>query len=125
MEGEALLDRILENTPPLEPLHVEPESSHAEVSSVDAKSIAPIQRSSPKQEDPEEGFQPSDFPFFENDLLKDFGNTLKYSYQKKPLVPFTPLDPLDKEILKESIKELTAIMSSEWVDEVEHSSEEF
>jgi hypothetical protein len=27
-EGEALLDRILENTPPLEPLWVEPELSH-------------------------------------------------------------------------------------------------
>jgi hypothetical protein len=36
----------------------------------------------------------------------------------------TPLDPFDKEILKENIKELTAIMSNEWVEEVEHSSRE-
>jgi hypothetical protein len=49
---------------------------------------------------------------------------LKYSYKKRPPVPVTPLDLLDKEILKESIKELTTILSSKWVDEVEHSSEE-
>jgi hypothetical protein len=31
---------------------------------------------------------------------------------------------LNKEFLRESIRELTAIMSSEWVEEAEHSSEE-
>ena len=31
---------------------------------------------------------------------------------------------MDKEFLKESIKELTAIMSSEWVEETELSFEE-
>ena len=35
-EGEALLDHILENTPPLEPLWVEPMSSHEQVSSTKA-----------------------------------------------------------------------------------------
>ena len=47
-KGEALLDRILENTPPLEPLRVEPESSHEEVSSAESKPLPPIQRPSPK-----------------------------------------------------------------------------
>ena len=75
IEGEALLDRILENTPPLELLRVEPESSHEEVSSAKAEPIPPIQRPSPKLETPEEGFQPSDFPFFEDKLFDDFGNT--------------------------------------------------
>ena len=32
--------------------------------------------------------------------------------------------PAGQGILKETIKELTTIMSSEWVEEVEHSSEE-
>jgi hypothetical protein len=33
--------------------------------------------------------------------------------------------PLDKDFFRESIKELTAIMSREWIEEVEYSSEEF
>jgi hypothetical protein len=33
------------------------------------------------------------------------------------------LDLLDKEFLKESIRELTTIMSKEWIEEVESSSE--
>ena len=89
-----------------------------------AEPITSLERPSPKPEDPEEGFQPWDLPPFEDELFEYFKNTSKYSCQKKPLVPFTPLDPLDKEILKESIKELTAIMSSEWVEEAERSSEE-
>jgi len=40
-EGEALLDHILENTP-LEPLHVEPKSSHEKVYSAEAEPITPI-----------------------------------------------------------------------------------
>ena len=36
-EGEALQDRILENSPPLEPLRVEPMLSHEEVSSAEAE----------------------------------------------------------------------------------------
>ena len=123
-EGEALLDRILENTPPLEPLCVEPMLSHEEVSSVKAEPSLSIHEPSPKPEDPKEGLQPLNLPPFEDDLFKDFGNTLKYSCQKKPPVPITPLGPLDEEFLKESIQELTAIMSSEWVEEAERSSEE-
>ena len=123
-EGEALLDRILENTSSLEPLHVEPKPSHEEVSSAKAEPITPLERPSPEPEDPEEGFQPSNLPYFEDDLFKEFRNTSKYSCQKRPPVPFTPLEPLDKESLRESIKELTAILSSEWVEEVERSSKE-
>ena len=122
-EGEALLDHILENTPPLEPLHVEPDLSHEEVSLAKANPIASVGRPSPEPEDPEEGFQPSDLSFFEDDLFEEFGNTSNYSCQKKPPVPVTTLDPLDKEFLRESIKELTTIMSSEWIEELELSSE--
>ena len=122
--GGALLNRILENTPPLEPLHVEPESSHEEVSLAKAEPIIPIQRPSPESETLEEGFQPSEFPYFMDEFHEDFGNTLKYSYQNWPPVLVTPLDPLDKEFLRESVKELIAIMSSEWVEEAELSSRE-
>jgi hypothetical protein len=34
------------------------------------------------------------------------------------------LGPLNEELLRESIRELTAIMSSEWVEEAERSSKE-
>ena len=98
--------------------------SHEEVSSVEVEPKLSIQEPSPELEDLEEGLQPSDLPPFEDDLFEDFGNALKYSCQKKPPVPITPLSPLDEEFLRESIRELTAIMSSEWVEEAERSSEE-
>ena len=52
VEGEALLDRILENTPPLEPICVEPELNHEEVSSAEAEPIKPLERPLPEPEDP-------------------------------------------------------------------------
>jgi hypothetical protein len=97
---------------------------HEEASSAKTEPTSYIQESSSKPEDPEEGFQPSNLPPFEDDLFKDFKNTSNYLCQRKPPVPATPLDPLDKDVLRESIKELTAIMSSEWVEEAEQSSEE-
>ena len=78
-EGEALLDHIVENTPPLEPLRVEPKPSHEEVCSAEAKHLAPLERSSPEPENLEEGFQPSNLPYFEDDFYDDFGDTSKYS----------------------------------------------
>ena len=44
VEGEALLYRILENTPLLEPLHVEPEHSHEEISLAKAKPITSLEK---------------------------------------------------------------------------------
>jgi hypothetical protein len=108
-KGEALLDCILENTLPLEPLQVEPKLSHEEVSLAVAEPIPSIERPSPEPEDSKEGFQPSDLSYFEDEFLEDFENTLNYACQKRPPVPVT-LEPLDKEFLRESIKELTAIL---------------
>ena len=84
---------------------------HEEVSSAEAEPTLSIQEPSPEPKDPDQGLQPLDLPPFEDDLFKDFGNTLNYSCQRKPPVPITPLDPLDKDFLKENIKELIAIMS--------------
>ena len=47
-EGEALLDHILENTPPLEPLRLEPMLSHEEVSSAKAEPTLSIQELLPE-----------------------------------------------------------------------------
>ena len=74
-EGEALLDRILENTPPLEPLLVEPMFRHEEASSTKAEPTTYTQESSPEPKDLEDGYQPSDLPPFEDDLFEDFRNT--------------------------------------------------
>jgi len=52
-----------------------PKSIHEEISSAEAELIPPIQRPSPKPEIPEEGFQPLDFPFFEDELFDDFENS--------------------------------------------------
>ena len=49
---------------------------------------------------------------------------MNYGCQKRPPISVTPSKPLDKEFLRESIKELTSIMSSEWSKEVEHLSKE-
>ena len=108
----------------LEPLHVEPKPSHEEVSLAEAEPITPLERPSPELEVLEEGFQPSDLPYFEDGMFEEFGDTSNYSCQKRPPVQVTPLKPLDKELLKESIKELTTILSNEWVEEVECASEE-
>ena len=58
VEGEALVDHNLENTPLQEPLSVEPEPSHEEVSSTEAELLTPLERPSHEPKDPEGGFQP-------------------------------------------------------------------
>ena len=83
-----------------------------------------LERPLPEPKGLEEGFQRSDLPYFKDDFFKDFRNTSKYSCQKRPPIPITPHEPLDDAFLKESIKELTALISSELVHEVEHSSKE-
>jgi hypothetical protein len=114
----------------LEPLYVELDPIHEEVSLAKADPVTPIERPSPEPKDLEEGFQPCytnrehslvRIPFLEDNIFEDFGNTSNYGCQKRPPVLVTPSESLDKEFLKESIKELTAIMSSEWSKEVEHS----
>jgi len=99
-------------------------SSHEEVSSAKAKPTFSIQETSPEPEDLKGGLQPSDLPPFEDDLFDEFGNTSNYLCQRRPPVPVTTLDPLDEKFLRESIRELTSIMSNEWVEEAKFSPEE-
>jgi hypothetical protein len=71
----------------------------------------------------EEEIQPLDFPLdIEEDLFQNFRNTSTYRHQKRPPVSVSPFDPLDKASLKETIKGLTTIISSEWLQEGELSS---
>ena len=84
MEGEALLDHILEITSSTKPLRVEPKSSHEEVSSAKFEPLLPTLLDStlgpsPKLGTLEEEIQPAELPFFKEELFKDFGNTSNYS----------------------------------------------
>jgi hypothetical protein len=76
--------------------------SHEEVSSAEAEPTLSIQKPSLEPEDLEESLQPSDLPPYEDEVFKDFGNTSNYSSQKKPLVPNTPVDPLDEGFLEKT-----------------------
>jgi hypothetical protein len=78
----------------------------------------------PEPEDPKEDPEPMDLPSFDDDLFEDFGNTSNYLCQKKPPTPNPPSVLLDKEFLRKSIKELSAILSTEWLEEIEQSMEE-
>jgi len=116
-KGEALLDRILENTSFTETFPLVEPSSCEEVPLIESESL-------PLTNPEEEKIQPSALPFeFEDDLFEDYGNTSNYLYQKRPLVPVGPTEPLNKAFLKETVRDLTAIMSSEWVEEGELYSE--
>lgn len=53
-----------------------------------------------------------EFPYqFEDEVFEDFGNSSNYYCEPKPQFP--------KVFLNETIKELSAIMSEEWLKEVE------
>ena len=129
-EGEALLDRILKNTSFTETLPLVEPSSCEEVPLIESASSPLNNPDSTTEPFPELGtlgdeeIQPSVVPFeFEDDLFEDYGNTSNYLYQKRPPVPVGPTEPLDKAFLKETVRDLTAVMSSEWVEEGELSSE--
>jgi hypothetical protein len=117
-EGEALLDC---NTSPLEPLCVELEPCFEEVSSAEAETNAQPETSSPEPDELRENPLPYALPCFDDNFIDDFGNYSKYNKKKINHVRVTP-EP-DHDSLKESIKELTAIMSNEWTNERESSSE--
>jgi hypothetical protein len=123
-EGEALLVQILENTPLLEPIRVEPLLQHEEASSAEAELSLPKEELLPEPEDPKEDPDPMDLPPFDDHLFEDFGNNSNYLYQKKPPTPNPPSDLLDKEFLRKYVKEFSTILSTGWLEETEQSMEE-
>jgi hypothetical protein len=48
---------------------------------------------------------------FGDDLLEDFGNTSNYQCKRKPMTPVTPPDPDEVAYFKDTVRELTAIMT--------------
>nr|CAE03894.2 OSJNBb0026I12.2 [Oryza sativa Japonica Group] len=56
------------------------------------------------------------------DSMKTMG-TMNYFIKRKPPAPLPPPDPIEYQYLKETVQELTSIMSDEWLKEAELSSE--
>ena len=55
------------------------------------------------------------------EIFEDFGNTSRYFCQKRPPSLVTPTDPLEEDFLRETIQELTTLISNEWLQEGESS----
>jgi len=64
---------------------------------------------------------------FEDELFSDFGNTLNYYAIRKSSAPSAPNqhlpDPTEEKFLKKTVKELTTIISNEWLGESKFSLE--
>nr|AAN04949.1 Putative retroelement [Oryza sativa Japonica Group] len=135
-EGKTILDRILENTSFMtqsnepqpeasmskieEPLTIEPLAEPStSASSIDEK--VPEQPSVENEE-----IQTFDCAaiMFREGFDEDYGNTLNYFSKRKPPVPLSPPDPMELGFLRETVRELTSIMSDEWLREAERSSED-
>nr|AAX95476.1 hypothetical protein [Oryza sativa Japonica Group]AAX95812.1 retrotransposon protein, putative, unclassified [Oryza sativa Japonica Group]ABA93059.1 retrotransposon protein, putative, unclassified [Oryza sativa Japonica Group] len=115
-EGRELLDLILENDS-FGRSEAVPEVKiiREELLHVDSEPDSSAKSPSQLQELEEEEIHPTENPFqFEEDLLEDYGNTLNYSCEKRPPTKVNSNDPLDKAMLKETVKKLTTIMSNEW-----------
>jgi len=66
---------------------------------------------------------------FEDELFDEYGNTLNYHTIRRPQKPRKssfheePLDPSKEDFLKKTTKELVSIISNEWLEESELSSD--
>ena len=64
---------------------------------------------------------------FEDELFDEYGNTLNYHTTRRPQksrksLHEEPLDPSEEAFLKKTTKELVSIISNEWLEESELSS---
>ena len=130
-EGRAILDKILDNSCFLDlPTDETPETVKTleEPAPSAASSSLSLTKSEDSEPSPEPGtsgegeIQPQMFPLeFEDDLFQDFGNTSNYRCRPKPANLVSSPNPLDEKFLKETVRELTLIMSDEWLEDVEES----
>jgi hypothetical protein len=141
-EGEAILQKILENTPytgiydefAKEEKEVEPspepkDEEHTTESKIPSNPSNDFVATEPPTEGTHHTLQ-SDEPLpsmflseIKVDLFEDFGNASNLPVQVKPRGPFTPLvdndGPCNDSFVMEHIKGLSAIMSHEWLVETE------
>jgi hypothetical protein len=132
-EGREVLNRILDGTSFVcihEPIPTEPEMRQEETSEIESEHLEsqsidltpePSPELKPETPEEEDHLPPEFLQSIECDFFEDFGNTSRYFYQKRPSVPITPMDPSEENYLHETIQELTALMSNEWLQEGESS----
>ena len=61
---------------------------------------------------------PLELPFeFKEDIFEDYGNTLNFPIQARPLAQTTSSDPHEESVHIEHIKSLSLVMSYEWLRE--------
>nr|AAN04142.1 Putative retroelement [Oryza sativa Japonica Group]AAN04202.1 Putative retroelement [Oryza sativa Japonica Group]ABB46801.2 hypothetical protein LOC_Os10g07160 [Oryza sativa Japonica Group] len=135
LEGKIILDRILESTsfmaqsdepPPEVSVSKIEEPSTIESQSEPSTSTGSIDEKVPLQPSvANEEIQTSDHAaiLLRDGFDEDYGNTLNYFSKKKPLVPLPPPDLMELGFLRETVRELTSIMSDEWLREAELSYE--
>jgi hypothetical protein len=145
-EGEAILEKILENTPytgifdeflkeekEVEPSPDQQEEIHATESKIPlnpSNDLVIEESPTMKTQNMLESDEPHPSTFLseiENGLFEDLGNSSNFLVQVKPLEHSSPF--MDDDVshndpfLMEHIKGLSAIMSREWLVEMELSSE--
>ena len=95
-----------------EPSEIESEPSKSP--SVDSiYQTAPEHKSKTSEE--EDPSPPEFLRSIEPDVFEDFGNTSRYFCQKRPPSSVTPTDPLEENFHRETIQELTTLISNEWL----------
>jgi hypothetical protein len=136
-EGREILTKILENTPytsiPNDPSEDVVETApEEEPMIVEPKPLAtPLEATTILQvlEPPKEEEIPlsQDMFKFKEYLFSNFGNTSNYCVIRKYLAPSAPnqhlSNPTEDKFLKENVKELTTIISNDWLRESELSHE--
>ena len=105
---------VIEKTLEEEPVIVEPEPL---ATPLEASTVLQIPEPPKKEE-----ILPLENMFeFEEDLFSDFGNTSNYHAIRKSSAPLAPnqhlSDPTEEKFLKKTVKELTTIVSNEWLRE--------
>ena len=127
--GRSIITKILENIPKKEddkPLEEESQIAEPE-SLLDPSPTSAV----PNPEPPKKEKTPiSDFMLeFEDGLFDEYGNTSNYHTMRRPHKSrkssshVEPLDPSEKAFLKKNMKELVSIISNEWLEESELSSD--
>ena len=96
-----------------------------ESESPESQLVDSIYETTPKHKseilDEEDPLPPEFLRSIEPDVFEDFDNTSRYFCQKRAPSPVTPIDPLEENFLRETIQELTTLISNEWLQEGESS----
>ena len=85
----------------------------------ESQSLDPIYETAPEHKsetsEEEDPLPPEFLRSIELDVFEDFDNTSRYFCQKRSSIPVIPMDFLEENYLRETIQELTMLISNEWL----------